>query len=146
VSTRRDTVLVDRLSGYASAVEIGVGRRPDVAAGLAAAGVSVAATDVVDRDLPEGVTFVRDDIVAASRRSDPGDAYDAGAVYGLNLPPELHRPTRAVARAVGADFLFTTLGGDPAAVPCTAEPLPGGTTVYVDRADERDGGGRRATR
>jgi uncharacterized UPF0146 family protein len=146
VSTRRDTALVDRLSGYASAVEVGVGRRPDVAAGLAAAGVSVTATDVVDRDVPEGVVFVRDDVVAASRRSHPGDAYDAGAVYGLNLPPELHRPTRTVARAVGADLLFTTLGGDPAAVPCTADPLRDGTTLYVDRAAERDGAGRRATR
>ena len=123
-----------------------MGRRPDVAAGLAAAGVSVTATDVVDRDVPEGVVFVRDDVVAASRRSHPGDAYDAGAVYGLNLPPELHRPTRTVARAVGADLLFTTLGGDPAAVPCTADPLRGGTTLYVDRAAERDGAGRRATR
>ena len=146
MSTRRDTALVDRLSRYASAVEIGVGRRPDVAAGLAAAGVSVAATDVVDRDLPAEVTFVRDDVVAASRRSDPGDAYDAGVVYGLNLPPELHRPTRAVARAVGADFAFTTLGGDPATVPCTADPLPGGTTLYVDRADEQDEAGRRGMR
>ena len=131
--TRRDTGLVARLSGYDAAVEIGVGRRPDVAAGLADAGVSVTVTDVVDREVPPSVSFVRDDIVAASRRADPGEAYDADLLYGLNLPPELHRPALDVAGAVGADFLFTTLGGDPPAVPATTESLPEGGTLYVTR-------------
>ncbi len=133
--TRRDTALVARLSGYASAVEIGVGRRPDVAAGLADAGVAVTVTDVVDRDVPAEVSFVRDDVVAAARRAGPGGVYDADLVYGLNLPPELHRPALSVARAVDADFLFTTLGYDSPAVPCTAESLPGGATLYVARSD-----------
>jgi len=136
VSTRRDTALVARLSGYASAVEIGVGRRPDVAAGLADAGVSVTATDVVAVDLPPSVPFVRDDVVAASERDHPGRIYEVELLYGLNLPPELHRPALEVAEAVDADFLFTTLGGDPAAVPARPGSLPGGVTLYVAREGE----------
>jgi uncharacterized UPF0146 family protein len=133
VSTRRDTALVVRLSGYGSAVEIGIGRRHGVAAGLVDAGTVVAATDVVDRDVPPGVRFVRDDIVTASERADPGAVYDAAVIYGLNLPPELHRPTRDVANAVGAAFLFTTLGGDPPSVPCSREPIEAGETLYEAR-------------
>jgi len=110
-----------------------VGRRPGVAAGLADAGVSVTATDVDDRDVPPSVSFVRDDIVAASGRDHPGKVYEVDLLYGLNLPPELHRPTLEVARAVDADFLFTTLGGDPAVIPATAVSIPGGETLYVAR-------------
>ena len=131
MSTRRDTALVARLSRYASAVEIGVGRRPGVAGELANAGVSVAATDVVDRDVPPGVTFVRDDVVTASERANPGAVYDVDLLYGLNLPPELHRPVLSVAGVVDADFLFTTLGYDDPVVPCSMESLPGRETLYV---------------
>jgi hypothetical protein len=140
VSTRRDTAVIRRLSRYASAVEIGVGRRGVVAAGLADAGVTVTATDVVAADeveVPAAVSFVRDDIVTASERDDPGDVYDADLVYGLNLPPELHRPARDVAEAVDADFLFTTLGGDPPAVPAAPTSLPGGGTLYAAREGGR---------
>jgi uncharacterized UPF0146 family protein len=133
VVTSRDTGLVDRLSGYASAVEIGVGRRPEVASGLADAGVSVTATDVVDREVPPSVSFVRDDVVAASERDDPGEIYEADLLYGLNLPPELHRPVLDVAGAVDADFLFTTLGGDPPAVRCETEAITDGETLYIAR-------------
>jgi uncharacterized UPF0146 family protein len=137
VSTRRDTALVARLSGYASAVEVGVGRRYDVAVGLVDAGVSVTATDIVDRDVPPEVEFVRDDIVTASERAEPGGVYEAELIYGLNLPPELHRPTLEVARAVDAEFLFTTLGGDPPVVPCDVESVADGETVYVARGNGR---------
>jgi uncharacterized UPF0146 family protein len=140
VETRRNTALVARFSTYATVVEIGIGRRPEVAAGLADAGVTVTATDVADIDdsnVPESVPFVRDDVVEASDRDDPGAVYHADLLYGLNLPPELHRPTLEVAEAVGADLLFTTLGYDSPAVPCETESLAGGTTLYVGRTDER---------
>jgi len=140
VETRRNTALVARFSAYETAVEIGVGRRPEVAVGLADAGVSVTATDVADADdvdVPASVPFVRDDVVAASERDDPGEAYHVGLVYGLNLPPELHRPALEVAEAVDADFLFTTLGYDSPAVSTTTESLPGGETLYVARGGER---------
>jgi uncharacterized UPF0146 family protein len=144
VRTARDTALVSRFSAYDSAVEIGIGRRPEVAAALAAEGVDVAATDVHDVrgtgsdsddevDVPPSVSFVVDDVVDASERDHPGETYEADLVYGLNLPPELHRPVLDVARAVDADFLFTTLGYDAAAVPCSSESLAGGETLYVAR-------------
>ncbi|MFB6155325.1 MAG: UPF0146 family protein [Haloferacaceae archaeon] len=131
---RTDTrdALVAHLSRYDSLVEVGVGRRPDVAGALADAGAEVTATDVHDRPVPEGVRFVRDDVVARSERSEPGPVYDVDALYALNLPPELHRPARDVADAAGAAFCFTTLGGDQPAVPVRRVTLPG-ETLYVAR-------------
>lgn len=129
--------LVERLAGYDRLLEVGVGRRPGVAAALAARGVDVTATDVHRRDVPEGVRFVRDDVVAAAERvragERPGDHYAVEAVYALNLPPELHRSARDVARAVDAEFLFTTLGGDQPAVPVRRETV-GATTLFVATA------------
>lgn len=119
----------DHLAGYERAVEIGIGHRSDPARALAERGVSVTATDIYDRDVPEGVRFVRDDIV------DPDPAVYAGAdvVYARNLPPELHRPALEAARSADADFLFTTLGGDQPAVPVERKTIASGT-LYVARA------------
>jgi len=115
--------LVDRLSAYDRVVEVGIGNRVVVARALAASGTTVTATDVRSVPVPDTVAFTRDDV------TDPEiPVYTpADAIYALNLPPELHRPTRSLARTVGADFLFTTLGGDPATVPVTRESLPGET-------------------
>ncbi|RLM53377.1 hypothetical protein DVK02_14430 [Halobellus sp. Atlit-31R] len=135
MKTPRDVALVERFSPYGAVVEVGIGRRPEVAAAVADTGASVTATDVADVDVPPSVSFVRDDVVAASERDDPGDWYRADLVYGLNLPPELHRPALDVARAVDADFLFTTLGYDQPAVPCAAESLAGRETLYVGRRE-----------
>ncbi|WP_284007357.1 UPF0146 family protein [Haloarcula pelagica] len=122
-----DAALADRLAGAAeSVVEVGVGNRPTVAAALVDRGVSVTATDIQHRPTPDGVRFVRDDV------TDPDLAVYEGSdiVYARNLPPELHRPLRSVARAVGAACWFTTLGGDPPVVPVDRESLPGGVTLY----------------
>ncbi|MFC7044474.1 UPF0146 family protein [Halobacteriaceae archaeon GCM10025711] len=116
----QSAALVDALAGYDRLVEVGIGRRTDVAAGLVAAGATVTATDVVDRSVPDGVRFVRDDVTAP----DPSVYVDADAVYALNLPPELHRPTWDVARESDAAFLFTTLGMDPPTVPVERRTLP----------------------
>ena len=132
----------DALAGYLARydrlVEVGVGRRPGVAAALAQRGKTVTATDVHERSVPDGVRFVRDDVVARADRvaagDPPGETYDADAVYARNLPPELHRPVRDVARAAGADCLFTTLGGDQPAIPVRRETV-GVETVFV--AEER---------
>jgi len=123
--TRR--AVVDRLSDYDRVVEIGIGRRVAVARALAAAGVAVTATDIHEREVPAGVTFVRDDV------TDPTPAvYEAAAaLYALNLPPELHRPSADLAATVGADLFFTTLGGDQPTVPVTREPIPGETLFRV---------------
>ncbi|WP_226012064.1 UPF0146 family protein [Halomicrobium salinisoli] len=124
----RDAI-VERLAAFDRVVEVGVGRRPAVAAGLADRGVDVTATDVVDRAVPDGVRFVRDDV------TDPDPAVYAGAdaVYALNVPPELHRPAWEAARAADAAFLFTTLGGDAPAIPVERASLSGGVTLYRAR-------------
>jgi uncharacterized UPF0146 family protein len=120
--------LVGRLSDYNRVVEVGVGREPSVAAGLARAGVTVTATDIHPRAMPPDVAFVVDDITAPER-----PVYvDAGAIYGLNLPPELHRPALELAGSVDADLLFTTLGGDPPTVPVSRERVPAETLFVAD--------------
>ncbi|AEM58181.1 hypothetical protein HISP_13200 [Haloarcula hispanica N601] len=118
--------LVDRLASVDSVVEVGIGNHPDVAGALAERGVDVTATDIVERAVPEGVRFVVDDIL------DPDESVYAGCdiVFARNLPPELHRPTLAVANTVGAAFWFTTLGGDQPTVAVEREQLPGGETLY----------------
>ena len=133
--TDPETALVSRLSAADSVVEVGVGNRPGVAAGLAARGVDVTATDIRERSVPEGVRFVPDDVTEPTLSVYEG----ADIVFARNLPPELQEPLRDVARRVGAACWFTTLGGDPVVVPADAEQLPGGVTVY--RAT--DGPGRR---
>ncbi|MFB6184436.1 MAG: UPF0146 family protein [Haloarculaceae archaeon] len=119
-----------RLEDFECVVEVGIGNRTAVAAELLARGVAVTATDVYERPVPDGVRFVRDDVTDPT----PSVYADAGAVYALNLPPELHRPTRAVARNVDAAFLFTTLGGDEPTVPVAREQLPG-DTMYEAASD-----------
>jgi uncharacterized UPF0146 family protein len=128
VATR--DALVGRLSDYASAVEVGIGRRPGVARRLAATGTDVTATDIEPRDVPAGIQFVVDDI------TDPDRAVYAGvdALYALNCPPELHRPMLEQAHAVDADVLFTTLGADQPAIPVTRETLPGETLFHAVQA------------
>ncbi|MFB6159966.1 MAG: UPF0146 family protein [Haloferacaceae archaeon] len=128
--------LVARLARYGTLVEVGVGDRGDLAAALVAADRRVTATDVRDVAVPAGVRFVRDDVVERARTvaTDPGPYAGADAVYARRLPPELHRPTLTVARAAGADCLFTTLGGDPPTVPVEVETLPD-ATLYRARAD-----------
>ena len=124
--------LTSRLGRYETLTEVGVGRRPTVALALQRAGRDVTVTDIRAFDAPAELRFVEDDVVAASERADPGAAYRSAAVYALNLPPELHRPARDVAAAVGAEFLFTTLGFDSPAVPCETETLADGAeTLYV---------------
>jgi uncharacterized UPF0146 family protein len=116
------------LAAFDRAVEVGIGNRTDVAAALAETGTAVTATDVHARKVPEEVAFERDDILDP----DPEIYRNADAVYGLNLPPELHRPTRKVARSADAAFLFTTLGGDQPAIRVSRETVPG-ETVFVAR-------------
>jgi len=131
LADRRHT-LVTRLSDCERVVEVGVGRRPGVAAALAERGVDVTATDLRDRSTPEGVRFVRDDV------TDPDLAVYRGAdaVYARHCPPELQRPVRDLARTVGATVLFTTLGGDPALVEGHRVNAGDGTVFVVDPAQD----------
>lgn len=121
--------LVARLSGYEAVVEVGVGRRPDVAAALASDGKRVTATDIVPRSTPDDVAFTVDDVTNPS----PAVYENADVLYAVNLPPELHRPVHDVARAHDADFVFTTLGGDQPEIPVTRETMPSGTLFRARR-------------
>ena len=127
-SRRTVLALIEHLERHERLVEVGVGRRSDVAAGLADRGRTVTATDVHERSVPEGVRFVLDDV------TDPDEAVYAGAdaLYALNLPPELHRPLVALAERVNAACYFTTLGADQPAVPVDRTTLPG-ETLYTAR-------------
>jgi uncharacterized UPF0146 family protein len=129
VSRRSTDALADRLARYEHVVEVGIGRRTDIARALAERGVAVTATDVYERSVPDGVTFVVDDVTDP----DPAVYADADAVYALNLPPELHRPLRDVASAADADLLFTTLGGDQPSIPVERETVPGDTLYRARR-------------
>ena len=121
------TGIVERLEGFERVVEVGIGRRTDLAAALLAAGVAVTATDVVERSVPDGARFVGDDVTDP----DPDVYADAGAIVACNLPPELHGPTLALAERVGAAFAFTTLGTDPPAVPVEPETVGDGTLFWA---------------
>lgn len=120
--------LAGMLSGYDSVVEVGVGNRFDVAERLVDAGVSVTVTDVVPREVPAGVSFVRDDV------TDPDlTVYEGvGVIFAQRLPPELQRLVLDVAEEVDVACFFTTLGGDPAVVPARPETVASGT-VFVAR-------------
>ncbi|MFB6193947.1 MAG: UPF0146 family protein [Halobaculum sp.] len=130
--------LVTRLARYDAVCEVGIGRRPGVARALAERGVDVRATDVVDRSVPSGVRFERDDLVAASRRDDPGEVYRVDTLYALACPPELHRPLARVADRVGATALFTTLADERPVVPADSEAVGDGLVVYTVRLDRLD--------
>ncbi|UTF55414.1 UPF0146 family protein [Natronosalvus rutilus] len=123
------------LETYERLLEVGIGRRTAIAEALLETGCAVVATDVHLRETPEGVRFVIDDV------TDPDlETYaDADAIYALNLPPELHRPVLEVARAVDADLLFTTLGGDPPLVPVERVSLPRETLFVSRRGKHRPG-------
>lgn len=107
-----------------------------MAADLAAAGVDVRATDIVDVDPPAGVRFRREDVTTVD---DLDEFHRVDAVYALNCPPELHRPIRDLAVGLGVPFLFTTLGHDRPIVPVERETLldqeDRPVTLYVAATD-----------
>ncbi|WP_418284094.1 UPF0146 family protein [Halorubrum sp. DTA46] len=163
-SVRR--VLVPELARYDRLLEVGVGDRPGVASALAARGCDATAIDV---DVGERTREAADETVACetaeyepataseagvgSLRAIEGDVFDTDlverfedrfdAVYGLNLPAELQRPTVELAARLDAACLFTTLGFEEPIVAVERRFLDG-TTLYVARTrGERGGGGHR---
>ncbi len=105
------------LAQFETLIEVGIGTRPEIAASLSEHGQTVWATDIQPQTVPAGVAFVRDDITT------PDHSLYAMAelIYARRLPPELHQSICAVARTVETRVCFTTLGGDPPAVP--ARPM-----------------------
>ncbi|KAB1192514.1 hypothetical protein GJR96_03300 [Haloferax sp. MBLA0076] len=118
--------------GYERVVEVGIGRASDVAAVLAERGVDVVAIDVYDVPVPDGVRFVRDDVVARADAPTLGPYEGVDAIYALNFPVELHKPAARVARRAGAEFCFTTLGYDEPSIPVRRVSIPGDTLYIAD--------------
>ena len=118
------------LGAFDRLVEVGIGERTDVAASLADQGVSVTGTDVRERNVPEGVEFIVDDVTNPDR-----SVYaSAEAIYALRLPPELQGPTAALAASVEVPLYFTTLGGDPVVIEAEPQTIQEGT-LFVHRPD-----------
>lgn len=118
--------LRDVLAGFERLLEVGIGRRTDLAAALSEAGVTVTAVDVTERDVPDGVAFVRDDV------TDPDHSVyaDADAIYALRLPPDIQEPVAAIADQEDVPLFFTTLGTDPPVVPTDVRTIEEGS-LYV---------------
>lgn len=124
----------DLLKSADRAIEIGVGKRPDLAVALQNEGVEVIATDIRERSVPTDVGFVQDDVTEPSRSQYEG----ADLLYARRLPPELHQPTARLARQVGAAFYFTTLGFEWPEIPAErVETTTGTWFVATERASEK---------
>jgi len=133
------------LAGYDGLLEVGVGRRPAVARRLAAehgrpvvaVDVDAAALDAIRDDLPDAVTLREADVLALADRAERGGTGLPGsvaAVYAVNLPAELQRPTARLAAALDADCRFTTLGFEEPVVPVERRRL-GGEPLYSVAGD-----------
>lgn len=142
--------VVDALAVHERLLEVGIGRRPEVAAQLASRNRDVIAIDVdaasvAPAELPEAIPFREADVLDLADRAEraPTDLDDrlrVDAVYALNLPAELQRPTLRFADAIDAVFLFTTLGFEQPAVPVERRAVDD-ETLFVARP--RDGSSRR---
>ncbi|TKX58497.1 hypothetical protein EXE44_06525 [Halorubrum sp. SS7] len=149
-----ERALVAALDPYERLIEVGVGRRPDVALALADRGRAVVAVDV---DVSESAR----EAAATAARSGGGSlrvaaadvtalAADDGrairdavgsewvgdgvdAVYARNLPAEIQRPTVALAERLDAACLFTTLGFEEPVVDVRRRSREAGSVVYVAR-------------
>lgn len=118
--------LFDVLAEFDRLLEVGIGQRTAVAAALSEAGVTVTALDVTERDVPDGVAFVQDDV------TDPEwSAYaDADAIYALRLPPDIQEPVAEIADRGHVPLFFTTLGTDPPVIPTEVRTIQEGS-LYV---------------
>lgn len=123
-----DPLIVGRLRGAERLLEVGIGDREGVAAGLVAAGADVRATDVRPVAVPDGVQFRGEDVTTIE---EPDAFHRVDVIYALNSPAELHRPILNLARKVGATFRFTTLGFEEPAIPVERESLGGGDAPRV---------------
>lgn len=88
-------------------VEVGIGKKWEVAIQLSTAGFKVIATDVMDIN-PRGLDFVKDDITNPEMII----YRKAGLIYSIRPPPELFSSIIDVARSAGADCLIRPLGNE----------------------------------
>ncbi|MFW6194058.1 MAG: UPF0146 family protein [Halobacteriota archaeon] len=88
-------------------VEIGIGKRWEIATQLSRMGFRVIAVDIVDIN-PQCFDYVKDDITDPDMK-----VYkNAGLLYSIRPPPELFSSIIDVARSAGADCLIRPLGNE----------------------------------
>ena len=107
---------------YASVVEVGVGRFPDVALALVEKGVKVVATDI-EPFVYRGLQVLVDDI------TEPGMAPYRGVdlVYAIRPPPELVPYMKDVAKAASADLIVKVLSAE---FPTGGHMIGNGNTAF----------------
>ncbi|MFA9515875.1 UPF0146 family protein [Halopenitus sp. H-Gu1] len=126
-------------------LEIGIGRRSEVARVLVADGHRVVAIDVVDRSVPDAVAFARLDVHDLATSPSPlqalpiaADESSVAVVFGQNLPAELQPATARLAERLDAVAAFTTLGfEDPSPSLRVERRTVGPETLYVTDAPSR---------
>ncbi len=123
--------VVELLAWAETAIEVGIGPRPGLAAALVEAGVSVTAVDLDDRSVPGGVGFVRGDITLdrTVEALPPADL-----VYARRLPEELQPPAASVAERLDAPLYFTTAGFEQPVLSVGRIPTNEGTWYRYPRS------------
>jgi len=91
---------------YASPVEVGIGKNPDAAEVIRAAGIPVRCTDVKDLVLPEGLLFRIDDVF----EPDLSFYQEADVIYAIRPAVEMVPSLIALAGRVGCDLLVYHMG------------------------------------
>jgi uncharacterized protein len=93
-------------SRYLRAVEAGIGRNTLVAEMLSTAGVLVRCTDIKNREYPDQLHFVSDDVF------DPDLSLYQGAdvIYAIRPAIEMVPPLIGIARGVNSDLIIYHLG------------------------------------
>ena len=91
---------------YRNAVEVGVGRNPDAAVIIRAAGISIRCTDVHAIGMPDGIAFTIDDVF------EPDLPFYRGAdvIYSIRPAIEMVPSLITLAERVGCDLLVYHLG------------------------------------
>jgi len=91
---------------YRNAIEVGVGRNPDAAEIIHAAGIPIRCTDVKTFNLPEGLAFIIDDVF------EPDLPFYQGAdvIYAIRPAVEMVPSLIALAEQIGCDLLVYHLG------------------------------------
>ena len=102
-----ETCIGNYIAGhYAGVIEVGVGNNPGAAIIIHAAGIPIRCTDIKNRELPNGIDFVIDDVF------EPDLSIYAGAdvLYAIRPAIEMMAPLITLAKKVHCDLLVYHLG------------------------------------